>query len=276
MVGWGARGVFFNPLLGLSFFGWLAQTAFFLVLALVAAALMPGQLRGVQAQLPRRPWASLGWGALVFFIVAPATLVVLVISIIGLLLVVPYAVFLLLALFFVTTAVAAFLAQKALTAFRGKESLMLAVTVGVVGTTVVSRIPVAGPLVLVVMMVMGTGAAVLGFAQHRRARREAEAARTAMAAAATGLRDPAPATAYITPIVQTSPATQGPPQQIVPPVPPPSVPPRPPVTSEPPTAPRPAPPPPPAPPAGSAAGVAPAVDGSPAGGAGQGGPQGEE
>jgi hypothetical protein len=152
---------------------------------------------------------------------------------------------------------------------------MLAVTVGVVGTTVVSRIPVAGPLVLVVMMVMGTGAAVLGFAQHRRARREAEAARTAMAAAATGLRDPAPATAYITPIVQTSPATQGPPQQIVPPVPPPSVPPRPPVTSEPPTAPRPAPPP-PAPPAGSAAGVAPAVDGSPAGGAGQGGPQGEE
>ncbi len=91
------------------------QTAFFLVLALVAAALMPKQLRGLQAQLARTPWASLGWGALAFFIAAPAILVVLVISVIGLLLVLPYMLFVLLAYFFVTTAVAAFLAQKVLT-----------------------------------------------------------------------------------------------------------------------------------------------------------------
>ena len=52
--------------------------------------------------------------------------------------------FVLLAYFFATTGVAAFLAQKVLTAFGGKENLMLAVTVGVVGTTVVSQIPVAG------------------------------------------------------------------------------------------------------------------------------------
>jgi hypothetical protein len=218
VLGWGAQGVFFNPLLGLSFFGWLFQTAFFIVLALVAAALMPRQLRGVQAQLARTPWASLGWGALTFFIIAPAVLVVLVISVIGLLLVLPYLVFVALAYFFATTGVAAFLAQKALTGFGGKENLMLAVAVGVVGTTVVSRIPAIGPVVLVVMMVIGTGAAALAVLKWRRERRAAEAAQVAAVAA----QQPVLAAAVIQPIVQTSPAMQGPPQ---PPIAPPQQPP---------------------------------------------------
>ena len=79
---------------GLQLLGWLIQTAFCLVLALVAAALMPKQLRAVQ-----RSWAqagaSLGWGALAFFVIAPAVLVVLVISVVGLLLVLPYVLFVL-------------------------------------------------------------------------------------------------------------------------------------------------------------------------------------
>ena len=204
-VAWLTRGVFFNPLLELSFGGWLVQTAFFLVLALVAAALMPKQLRGLHSQLALRPWGALGWGALTFFLILPAVLVVLVISIIGLLLVLPYVVVVLLAYFFVTTGVASFLAQKVLTGFGGRENLMLAVTVGVVGTTVVSRIPVLGPLFLLVMMVIGTGAAVLGFARWRRERRAAEAAR---AAAAAPPASPPAAVPDITPIVQTSPELQ--------------------------------------------------------------------
>jgi hypothetical protein len=208
-LGWAGRGLLFNPLLGFSFFGWVVQTAFFLVLALVAAALMPRQLRGLQRQLAQRPWASLGWGALAFFVAVPAILVVLVISIVGLLLVLPYALFVLLAYFFVTTGVAAFLAQKVLTGFGGKENLMLAVTIGVIGTTVVSRIPVIGPVLLVAMMVLGAGAAILGFADWRRGRREAAAAQAVQAAAAAiaagGVTAAAPAPAVITPIVQTSP-----------------------------------------------------------------------
>ena len=209
VLGWGARGMFFNPLLGLSFFGWLVQTAFFIVLALVAAALMPNQLRGVQAQLARTPWAALGWGALTFFVVAPAVLVALVISVIGLLLVLPYLVFVALAYFFATTGVAAFLAQKMLTGFGGRENLMLAVAVGVVGTTVVSRIPAIGPVLLVAMIVVGMGAAALAVLKWRRERREAEAARAAAAAAG---QQPASVASVIQPIVQTSPAMQGPPQ----------------------------------------------------------------
>ena len=207
-LGWAGRGMIFSPMLGLSFFGWLVQTAFFLVLALVAAALMPRQLRGLQRQLGRKPWASLGWGALTFFVAVPAILVVLVISIIGLLLVLPYGLFVLLAYFFVTTGVGAFLAQRVLTGFGGKENLMLAVVIGVVGTTVVSRIPAIGPILLMAMMVFGAGAAILGVAEWRREKREAAAALAAANAAAAGVTAataaPAPQ-AVITPMVQTSP-----------------------------------------------------------------------
>ena len=208
-LGWAGRGLLLNPVVGFSFFGWAVQTAFCLVLALVAAALMPRQLRGIQRQLGRKPWASLGWGALAFFIAAPAILIVLVISVIGLLLVLPYGLFVLLTYFFATTGVAAFLAQKVLTGFGGKENLMLAVTLGVVATTVVSRIPVAGPVLQVAMMVIGTGAAILGVAEWRRGRREAAAALAAASAAAAGVAvAAAPAQAVITPMVQTSPAAQ--------------------------------------------------------------------
>jgi hypothetical protein len=207
-LSWAGRGMIFSPMLGLSFFGWLVQTAFFLVLALVAAALMPRQLRGLQRQLGRKPWASLGWGALAFFVAVPAILVVLVISIIGLLLVLPYGLFVLLAYFFVTTGVGAFLAQRVLTGFGGKENLMLAVVIGVVGTTVVSRIPAVGPILLMAMMVFGAGAAILGVAEWRRQKREAAATLAAANAAAAGVTAataaPAPQ-AVITPMVQTSP-----------------------------------------------------------------------
>ncbi len=218
---WVARSFFINPMWGLSFWGWFVQTVFFLVLALVATALMPRQLRGLHQHLAAKPWASLGWGALLFFIVAPAILVVLVISIVGLLLVVPYGLFVLLACFFVTTGVASFLAQKVLTGFGGRENLMLAVTLGVLGTTIVSRIPVAGPVLVTVMMVFGAGAAALGVAEWRRVKREQAAALAAAnaAAAAPGVAPypqyaapyppgdaPAMQASVITPLVQTAPA----------------------------------------------------------------------
>jgi len=199
-LGWAAQRVAFTPWWGLSLVGWVVQTAFFLVLALVAAALMPNQMRAVRRHLGRRPWASLGWGALSFFLIVPAVLVVLVISIVGLLLVIPYVLFVTLAYFFVTTAVGAFIAQRVLSGGGRKENLMLAVTLGVVGTTIVSRIPVAGPLLIAVMMVFGSGAAVLAVAEWRRARKQAAAAQAAALAGATA----DPATAPATQVAQAS------------------------------------------------------------------------
>ena len=205
--GWAAKGIFVGP--GFSLIGWLVQTAFCLVLALVVAALMPKQLRTIQHNVGHKPWASLGWGALVFFIVAPAVLVVLVISVIGLLLVVPYLLVLLLAYFVAATGAAAFLAQKVLTGFGGKENLMLAVTIGVIGTTVLSQIPVAGPLLLLILMAFGIGAAAIGAADWRRRRREEAAVQAAAQAAAAAQYAPASGAAaqpsVITPMVYTAP-----------------------------------------------------------------------
>ncbi len=205
--GWAAKGFLLNPG-GFSFIGWLLQTAFCLVLALVITALMPKQVRAVQHNVGRKPWASLGWGALVLFVVAPAVLLVLVISIIGLLLVLPYLLIVFLAYFIAATGAAAFLAQRVITGFGGKENLMLAVTVGVVGTTVVSQIPVAGPLLMLVLMVLGIGAAAIGAADWRRRRREAAAAHAAAQAAAAAQYAAGGAAAQpsvITPMVYTAP-----------------------------------------------------------------------
>ena len=105
--------------------------------------------------------------------IVPVALVVLVVSIIGILVAIPLAVFVLLSYFFVTTGVAALLAQKVLG--NREQNLMLAVAVGVVGTTVISRIPVAGGIALLAMTVLGVGAGVLAFAEWRRDRRLAAA-----------------------------------------------------------------------------------------------------
>ncbi len=166
------RGIV-RPWGGFTVLGWVIQAAIFLVLGLVAAALMPKQMRAVQRKLAEKTAASLGWGALAFFVIVPAVLVVLVISVVGLLLVLPYAVFLALFYFFVITSVGALVAGLLLKGTRHADNLVLAVVIGVLATTVVSKIPVAGFLVLVVMAVFGAGAAVLAYGEYRRARRAA-------------------------------------------------------------------------------------------------------
>ena len=48
---------------------------------------------------------------------------------------------------------------------------MLATTLGVVATTILSRVPVAGALALLAMTLFGTGAAILAMVEWRRARK---------------------------------------------------------------------------------------------------------
>jgi hypothetical protein len=210
VIGWGAHGLFFSPFLGASVVGWTVQTAFFLVLALVTAALLPGGLRRVQGQLRQKPWASLGWGALAFWVVVPAAFLALLVTLIGLLLWLPLAVFVLLAYFFGSVALVTLLAQRLLSGLGAGENLMLSVVVGVVGTTTLSRIPVAGVALVFVMVWAGAGGVILAAMERRRERREEAAAQAALAAAAGGGPYPPSAGtaapgAVITPIVQTSP-----------------------------------------------------------------------
>lgn len=155
---------------GFSFLGWLVQTAIFLVLGLVTAALMPRQMLAVGRALSAHTGSSFGWGALTFFIIVPATALVLLISIIGILLLIPAFVAVPLFYFFVTVSAAAFIAQKLIAGKGSAPNLMLATTLGVVATTTLSRVPVAGALALLAMTLFGTGAAILAMAEWRRAR----------------------------------------------------------------------------------------------------------
>ena len=117
----------------------------------------------------------MGWIVQTAFFLGPAVLVVLVISVVGLLVVIPYVLFALLAYLFVTTAVAAFVAQRVLTGSGQNDNLMLAATLGVIGTTIVSRIPVLDRLVVIAMIVFGTGTAALAIVEWRQARKLAGA-----------------------------------------------------------------------------------------------------
>ncbi len=187
-LGWATRHTLITPWWGFTLIGWVVQTAIFLVLALVAAALLPTQMRAVQRHLVRKPWPSLGWGALTLFIIFPAVFIVLGISIVGILLWLPYLVVVPLFCFFAITAVAALIAERVLAGTAQKDNLMLAVTLGVVGTTIVSRVPVGGVLALLAMAMLGTGGAAMAIAQWRRDRRLA-----AQQTAAPALAQPAAA-----------------------------------------------------------------------------------
>jgi hypothetical protein len=155
---------------GFSFFGWLVQTAVFLVLGLVAAALLPKQMLAIGRTLAARPGGSLGWGALVFFIIVPAAAIVLAISIIGILVLIPALVVVPLFYFFAGLSVAAFIAQRLLS--KGRQGgLMLATAVGVVVTTIISQVPFGGALAVLALTLFGTGAAVLALLEWRKNRR---------------------------------------------------------------------------------------------------------
>jgi hypothetical protein len=152
--------------------GWLFTTLVFLVLGLVAAALLPNQMRAVQRQLAARPWPSLGWGALTFFVIVPVTIVALVISLIGILVLIPGIPTLLLAYFFAVVSVGTLIADRFVAGrVSERNRLFLATTIGVVATAIVSAVPFFGGLLILAMMVFGTGAALLAVGDWRRQRK---------------------------------------------------------------------------------------------------------
>ena len=174
-LSWAGRGETWRPLSAIgSFVTWLIFTVVFLLLGLLAAAVMPSQIRAIERHISLRPWASLGWGALTFFVL-PLAIIVTAITIIGLLIVIPTLFVLPLFTFFVVTSVGTFVVERLL-ATQLKGNLTLAVVIAVLATSLVQKIPVAGGLILFAMILIGTGAAVLALAEWRRGRKAARAA----------------------------------------------------------------------------------------------------
>jgi hypothetical protein len=174
-LSWAGRGETWRPLSAIgSFVTWLIFTVVFLLLGLLAAAVMPNQIRAIERHISLRPWASLGWGALTFFLL-PLAIIVTAITIIGLLIVIPTLFVLPFFTFFVVTAVGTFVVERLLAA-QLKGNLTLAVVIAVLATSLVGQIPVAGTLIHFAMILFGTGAAVLALGEWRRGRKAARAA----------------------------------------------------------------------------------------------------
>ena len=158
-----------------SFVAWLICTVVFLLLGLIAAVALPDQIRSIERHVATRPAASLGWGALTvigtFF-----ALILITLTIVGALFTIPFGlIFLPFFTFFVVTAVGTFVIER-LFAAQLKGNLVMAVAIAVVATSVIVQVPVAGFIVLVVMVFVGTGAAVLGYTEWRRKRKLMRAA----------------------------------------------------------------------------------------------------
>jgi hypothetical protein len=167
-----------SPLAGLSLIGWVGSTVLLILLGLLVAAVLPRQTRASMQRVASHPASSLGWGALTAFVIVPVVTVALVVTIVGILLAIPWALIVVPAVFaFGFIAVGTFIGERLLRAvgYRG-ESLLLAATVGMVATQLVRLIPYAGAFVVAVLWIVGTGAAIAAFFAWRRSRRQLAAA----------------------------------------------------------------------------------------------------
>jgi hypothetical protein len=153
-----------------SVLGWVAQTLVLVLAALIAAAVAPRQVRAIRDQVRRRPLPALGWGALMMLAIAVAS-IILVLTIIGLLLLVPVWLLVLpITGMFCFTGVAA-RAGELLLARDGAtgDNLMLSAVLGMLLLNLVRFVPVAGFIVFIALGVVGVGAGLLAWNDRRRA-----------------------------------------------------------------------------------------------------------
>lgn len=172
----GVRGVvdaWQSPFSGLSLLGWLGGTILSLLGAILIVALLPRQVVAVRDRVRSRFWPSLGWGALSLIVIVPVVTVLLIITIIGLLAVLPWLFVVVATLVMGAIGLSVLIGNVILPRlnYRG-ESLMLAAVVGVVVLRLIALIPIAGGIVNAVAWIVGFGAAILALRSWQRHRHD--------------------------------------------------------------------------------------------------------
>lgn len=151
----------------------IACLAFLMVAAVIAVAALPRQMAAVKEQVRGRFWASLGWGALTVFVIVPAIVLALIISIVGLL---PLIFLVAPALFLVGSfglvCVAGVIGDRVMAGDGKRGNAVLVAVVGVLILGLVGLIPVAGDIVMAVAGIVGIGATLLAIGRSQRERRE--------------------------------------------------------------------------------------------------------
>ncbi|MBN1320341.1 MAG: hypothetical protein JXA87_05795 [Thermoleophilia bacterium] len=143
--------------------GWVWLAVFLAVVAVIMVAIAPKQVAFVSERVRSHVFSSLGWGALAVFVAVPLitlAVLVLVIFLVGILLLIPWlGIVLPVFWLFGFVAVGAALGRLIL-GRRGDERgpMMLAAVLGVVILSILWWIPVAGPIILFLLSLVGFGA----------------------------------------------------------------------------------------------------------------------
>ena len=157
----------------LGFVGWFLATAGFAACVMLAAVLAPRSLSAAARRADEAP----GWSLVVGLVSVPAVLVLsvaLAVSVVGVPLLLLLAPAYLALVFYGALVAAFFVGRKVVFAtgrYRSGNALAAAVGAVIVAATVL--IPFLGELVLFVLALLGTGAAILALAARGRARRPA-------------------------------------------------------------------------------------------------------
>ncbi len=151
--------------------GWIGSTAFILLVALLIAAVAPRQLVFVSERARRHLFSSLGWGALCLIILLPILTVLLIVTLIGILAVLPWWLANVVALLFGYVGVGTLIGRLILGRSEARGRVIGAAVLGVAVLCIVRWVPFFGALVVFFALLLGLGATVTSIWEWRRLKR---------------------------------------------------------------------------------------------------------
>jgi len=143
--------------------GWVWFAVFLAVVAVIMVAIAPKQVALVSERARSHVFSSLGWGALVVFVAVPLItllVLVLVLFLVGILLLIPWLGIVVPVIWLFGFVAAGATLGRLILGRRGDDRgpMMLAAVLGVVILSALWWIPVAGPVILFVVSLVGVGA----------------------------------------------------------------------------------------------------------------------
>lgn len=182
-IGDAARAVFVDPVVrtwrphSLILWGW--SSVMLLVAGLIASAVAPRQLSAVRDRARRHLFSSLGWGLLGAIIFVPLITALLIVTVIGVLVAIPWVGVVLPALFLFGLAAVAAMIGGLFFGGRssGRETLIPGTILGMVIICILRLIPIGGAVIVFFLSVVGFGATYVSiwlWLRERRARRREE------------------------------------------------------------------------------------------------------
>jgi hypothetical protein len=157
--------------------GWVASTILYALVAVLCTLFAPRQVTAVRDRVAQHPWASLGWGVLMALVIVPISSVLLLISVIGSPVLIPWLLVVVpVALFFGYTSMGAVLGSRLVGAARApRQRFLAAAVVGVVLLHCLRLIPYAGIAAWALVWITGFGAATMATWTWWRSRRRTSA-----------------------------------------------------------------------------------------------------